>query len=250
MNQEQKILFGEEFWLLYMPNEILEGKKIEDFEVQLSHIQNRDYWAWRGDKEILTFQQKSKDEPKNFLSFVGLGIEKISFHFGEKVEVVKLKKSIPRIGGYTGSIQVNYSNPFDCIMFHFFHDLAEPYKLKAEFIKYVEPKVDETLIYARKMNLHHSTGQDLVNIYFDKARDDIDTIEIELFLMMNGKERLICNEKAIEGKYFHIFSGLAYGTYAYKVIQYSKKDKVIESKLTQFILKAPNYSGKPIVHGY
>ena len=118
---------------------------------------------------------------------------------------MKLKKSILRIGGYTGSIQVDYSNPFDYIMFHFFHDLAEPYKLKAEFIKYVEPKVDETLIYARKMNLHHSTGQDLVNIYFDKARDDIDTIEIELFLMMNGKERLICNEKGDRGKIFSYF---------------------------------------------
>ena len=214
----------------------LEGKKIE-FYSTFSHT-------------LLGVEVRNlhfKYEPKNFLSLLVWNIKK--FPLVKKVEVVKLKKSISRIG-YTGSFQVDYSNPFDNIMFHFFHDLAEPYKLKAEFIKYVEPKVDETLIYARKMNLHHSTGQDLVNIYFDKARDDIDTIEIELFLMMNGKEINIMKKAKKREKLFHIFSGLAYGTYAYKVIQYSKKDKVIESKLTQFILKAPNYSGKPIVHGY
>lgn len=250
MNKEQKILFGEKFWLLYMPNELLEGKKVDDFEVQLSHIQNRDYWVWRGDKEILTLQQKSKDESKKILSFVGLGIEKIGVLFGEKEEFIEMKKSIPRIGGFTGSILVDFSNPFDYIVFHFFNELAEPYKLNAEFIKYVEPKIDETLIYTKNMNLHHSTGQDLVNIYFDKARDDIDIIEIELYLMMNGKERILSSEKAKAGKLFQIFSGLAYGNYGYRVIQYSKNDKVIESKLIQFTLKAPNYSGKPIVHGY
>ncbi len=94
------------------------------------------------------------------------------------------------------------------------------------------------------MNVSHSTGNDLVNIYFQPCCDEYERTEITLY----KDNQMLTKYKVDDGVFFKSISGLAYGNYEYIVKQFGKNDKLLlETGKIRFSISRPNYGGKPII---
>lgn len=111
----------------------------------------------------------------------------------------------------------------------------------AYYAKQEQQKKDDLL---KAASIKHSTGNDLVNIYFQPCSDEYERTEITLF--KDGQ--MLAKYKVDDGVFFKSISGLAYGTYEYVVKQYAKGDKLLlETDKIKFSISAPFYGGKNIV---
>ena len=148
-------------------------------------------------------------------------------------------------------IVVDFNDRADKIRFHFKGDLADDYILKLQYVEadkdayYAEQAktARENLIKAAAIK--HSTGNDLVNIYFQPCCDEYERTEISLY----HDGQMLAKYKVEDGAYFKSIGGLAYGTYEYILKQFGKNDRVLfESDKIKFSISAPNYGGKGVVY--
>lgn len=120
-------------------------------------------------------------------------------------------------------------------------------------IKYVE--ADKEKYYAKKeqerkdgllkaASVTHSTGADLVNIYFQPCCNEYCKTEITLY----KDSMMLAKYKVNEEMFFHSISGLAYGKYEFVLKQFDNKGNIIlETDKIGFSLSRPNYSGRHTV---
>ncbi len=147
-------------------------------------------------------------------------------------------------------ILIDFNNRIDKLKLHFTNNLADDYILA---FKYVE--ADKNAYYAKQeekkkadllvtANIKHSTGNDLVNIYFQPCCDEYEKTEIILY----KDSQMLAKYKVDTGVFFKSITGLAYGTYEYIVKQYGKNDKLLlETDRVKFSIRCPNYGGKPVI---
>ena len=87
-----------------------------------------------------------------------------------------------------------------------------------------------------KASIKHSTGADLVNIYFQPCSSDY--IRTEIALYRDGL--MLAKYKVDEESFFKSIGGLAYGTYAFIVKQFDRNDNLLlETEHIEFTLKSP-----------
>ena len=87
-----------------------------------------------------------------------------------------------------------------------------------------------------KASIKHSTGTDLVNIYFQPCSSDY--IRTEIALYRDGL--MLAKYKVDEESFFKSIGGLAYGTYSFVVKQFDKNDNLLlETEHIEFTVKAP-----------
>ena len=87
-----------------------------------------------------------------------------------------------------------------------------------------------------KASIKHSTGADLVNIYFQPCSSDY--IRTEIALYRDGL--MLSKYKVDEESFFKSIGGLAYGTYSFVVKQFDKNDNLLlETEHIEFTVKAP-----------
>ena len=87
-----------------------------------------------------------------------------------------------------------------------------------------------------KASIKHSTGADLVNIYFQPCSSDY--IRTEIALYRDGL--MLSKYKVDEESFFKSIGGLAYGTYSFVVKQFDKSDNLLlETEHIEFTVKAP-----------
>ena len=87
-----------------------------------------------------------------------------------------------------------------------------------------------------KASIKHSTGADLVNIYFQPCSSDY--IRTEIALYRDGL--MLSKYKVDEESFFKSIGGLAYGTYSFIVTQFDKSDNLLlETEHIEFTVKAP-----------
>jgi hypothetical protein len=85
-------------------------------------------------------------------------------------------------------------------------------------------------------SIKHSTGADLVNIYFQPCSSDY--IRTEIALYRDGL--MLAKYKVDEESFFKSIGGLAYGTYSFIVKQFDKSDNLLlETEHIEFTVKAP-----------
>ena len=85
-------------------------------------------------------------------------------------------------------------------------------------------------------SIKHSTGADLVNIYFQPCSSDY--IRTEIALYRDGL--MLSKYKVDEESFFKSIGGLAYGTYSFIVKQFDKSDNLLlETEHIEFTVKAP-----------
>ena len=87
-----------------------------------------------------------------------------------------------------------------------------------------------------KASIKHSTGADLVNIYFQPCSSDY--IRTEIALYRDGL--MLAKYKVDEESFFKSIGGLAYGTYSFIVKQFDRNDNLLlETEHIEFTLKSP-----------
>lgn len=153
--------------------------------------------------------------------------------------------------GNTYTVTVDFDDRIEKIRFAFKNDLADDYVLN---VKYVE--ADKEKYYARQeqkrkddllkaASIKHSTGNDLVNIYFQPCCDRYERTEITLY--RDGQ--MLAKYKVDDGVFFKSIGGLAYGTYEYVVKQFGKDNNVLlETDKFRFSIDRPNYGGHGMVN--
>ena len=147
-------------------------------------------------------------------------------------------------------IQVDFDDRIEKIKLSFMNNLADDYIIT---INYQE--ADKEKYYAKKeqeckdnlfktANIRVSTGDDLVNIYFQPCCDSYARTEITLY----KDNMMLAKYKVDEGTFFKSISGLAYGKYEFILKQFDDKGNIIlETDKTSFSLSRPNYGGKPTI---
>lgn len=170
-------------------------------------------------------------------------LSKVSVYKNKHWEEIELSRK-----GYR--IIIDFNDRTEKIKLSFVNNLADDYILDIKYLeadkekyyaKQVQQKKDSLL---KTANIKHSTGNDLVNIYFQPCCDECEKTEISLY-----KDGLmLAKYKVEEGVFFKSIGGLAYGTYEYIVKQFDKDNKLlIETDRIKFSISRPNYGGKPTI---
>ena len=119
-------------------------------------------------------------------------------------------------------------------------------EIKSIDLKEVERFLNDNspITIAKKLNITHVCGSDLVNIKFQNCSEKVVLTKISLF---DDKKQLMGIFKVDEGMFYKSITNLAYGKYFYKAQQLDKENNVIvETDFVEFVIRAPYY-GKPFV---
>lgn len=161
-------------------------------------------------------------------------------------------------------IKVDFNDRIDAIKLSFIKNIADDVEITITYQEankqaYIEK---QKIIYKenllKRAAIKHSTGESLVNIYFQPCADNYDHTEIFLFIpdktetvCVGGPHGPINQENALSwalimkttvenGVFFKSVPGLAYGRYAYIVKQFDKENKLLlETEYIEFELKKP-----------
>lgn len=161
-------------------------------------------------------------------------------------------------------IKANFNDPIDKVRIKFNHNIAEDFEFKMVY-KYADVNAykqkqeqlkKEQLL--QKASIKHSTGESLVNIYFQPCTESYDHTEITLYVPDKTETKTvgdptgpvqktdilswakIMNSTIENGLFFKSINGLAYGEYSYKVKQFDKNGKLLlTTDFIRFNLTAP-----------
>ncbi len=209
------------------------------------------YLNYSDDKIILTQQQ---NQHSACLVPILCGVEKILVETQKDKKEFILESSVFKQVGIC-VVDFDFENPIKKVTLHFNFDLAEPLEIEITTILYKEPEIDYESIYLKNLNPSHSTGNDLVNIRFQKANGNVEKTVISLFHSVERsynsgiiERQLLANYTIEKDVFFKSINGLAYGLYSYKISQYDKENNlIIETDYMNFRLTMPNYGGKPTI---
>lgn len=152
-------------------------------------------------------------------------------------------------------VPLDFNNRISDIVVHF-HDVIDPMKISIKFIEVDRSIYDEQVrmenetVLIEKACIKVSTGDDLVNIYFQPCSDSYDKTVIELYLAIGTYSKMapgaypknyvfhpqllnatpgqmIGKFKVEEGMMFKSITGLAIGTYGFKLSQYDDNGNLL-----------------------
>lgn len=209
-----------------------------------------------GDKFVITQSDDITITQYPFF-IINKSIKDIYLIFGKKeVKVATMDKPIypiTKVGiSYFYGI-FDFENKAEAIRIVFKNDLADDLIIPIEYVESDRDKYYSKIARDRndsllaKAQIKHSTGANLVNIYFQPCCDAYVKTEIELYLakgrfsqpssqcitfftaqLMGGQiEQLIGRYIIEDGSLFKSISGLAKRVYGYKVKQFDKEGKIL-----------------------
>ncbi len=169
----------------------------------------------------------------------------------EKVEYLLNSKMInaEKINEDTFKIILSFESKIENIKIYFVNNLIDPVVIPVEFIDADKQKYDDKIAAENKMNLDKlakvkvTTGDSLINITFQPVSNQYSYSKVELY---TNEKQLMGKFKTDEDMFFKSITGLAYGVYYTRLVQYNKKDE--ELYLSDYILvmiSKPNYYNKP-----
>ena len=176
--------------------------------------------------------------------------------------------------GTAFAIGLDFENRVEKVKLTFADNIVDDYTFS---VQYVEADKDlyyqkqaETIrnTYIEAAQIKHSTGADLVNIYFQPCCANCGKTEIELWIakgkyaphhgmcvtfytpqLTGGEpEQMIAKFSMEEGFLFKAINGLANGVYAYRLRQFSKNDEMLFESDFQFFEIRPQGAGRPMGH--
>ena len=172
-------------------------------------------------------------------------------------EELKLKESY--LSSQTFDLEIDFENRIEAIKIVFIDNLADDliipivYQEASKELYFAKKEQERKESLIKNAQIKHSTGEDLVNIYFQPCNDNCAKTVIELWIakgkrenhhgmipyvpkLIGGEpEQLIAKYNVEEGAYFKSINGLAKGVYGYKIMQYDKENNIImESDFNYF----------------
>jgi hypothetical protein len=214
------------------------------------------------DKLIIT-----QDSDITIVDYV-LSIGDIEVDAIEKIVVLKEDKWCEIFKNNTTYIEFSFVKKTSQIKFVFKNNIADDYVISVEFVEadkeayYNKQEQERKEALIKNAQIKHSTGADLVNVYFQPCNEQCVKTEIELWIakgkrenhhgmlayvprLIGGEpEQLIAKYIIEEGTYFKAINGLAKGVYGYKIKQYDKDNNIImESEFNYFDI---GFSSHPV----
>lgn len=168
--------------------------------------------------------------------------------------------------GSSFAIELDFDNRVDKIKLTFADNIVDDYIFSVEYAE-----ADKDLFYKKQAEekkvrllssaqIKHSTGTDLINIYFQPCCDEYEYTEILLYIPNEyvtvggpygpvkkpSSWQMFKKCKVPAEDFYKSINGLAYGTYAFIIKQYDKNNTLLmQSEYIEFTLKAP----KPPIMG-
>lgn len=210
--------------------------------------------------DVIKIYQREDIFDINYILFLGhkaLSGCTIFYKDGSHKEALHYKK-IKTTNFFAVEVDFELAN-IERIVFAFINDIAEPLSVPIKLVYsdkelyYEKQNKEQKLKLLSNVSVRHSTGIDLVNIYFQPCCKDYKSTEIILYSKEGdygdyGKEGLLGKYKVDSDVYFKSLRGLAFGRYAYSIVQYNANGEVlIQTDKIYFTLNRPNYGGKPTV---
>ena len=172
------------------------------------------------------------------------------------------------------SVILDFENRIEKIKLTFADNIVDDYVFNIEYVEankdlyYQKQAETRRNTYIEAAQIKHSTGVDLVNIYFQPCCSNCGKTEIELWIakgkyaphhgmcvtfytpqLTGGEpEQMIAKFSMEEGFLFKAINGLANGVYAYRLRQFSKNDEMLFESDFQFFEIRPQGAGRPMGH--
>lgn len=261
MTDEQKMILGNDWGFLAFPytfNDAIEHHcKYSYKETELKSLASMGrYWHFIKNSRYLSIEsdtiliEQLINETMITITFAGLGVESIDIKRASGSQRIILEQS--RFANMmVGNVEMFFSDPILEVNLNFHNGLADPLTLKTEIKLYTEPEIDYQALYLSRINVFHRLGEGVLNVFFQHAHELVDLVEIELYAILDNKtEQLMARYQVEKGIFFKSINGLAFGSYAYRVIQYSKAERVIETEIIPFRLDSPDYGGRPFISNF
>ena len=183
-------------------------------------------------------------------------------------------------GNWTGAEQIgecfsvilDFENRVEKVKFTFADNIVDDYTFSIQYVEadkdlyYQKQAESQRNTYIKTAQIKHSTGADLVNIYFQPCCANCGKTEIELWIAQGKREnhhgmiayvpkliggipeQMIAKFTVEEGFLFKAINGLANGVYAYRVRQLSKNEEMLFESDFQFFEIRPQGAGRPMGH--
>ena len=176
--------------------------------------------------------------------------------------------------GSAFSVELDFENRVEKVKLTFADNIVDDYIFSIQYVEadkdlyYQKQAETRRNTYIEAAQIKHSTGADLVNIYFQPCCANCGKTEIELWIakgkyaphhgmcvtfytpqLTGGEpEQMIAKFSMEEGFLFKAINGLANGVYAYRLRQFSKNDEMLFESDFQFFEIRPQGAGRPMGH--
>lgn len=169
-------------------------------------------------------------------------------------------------------VMLDFEKRVEKVKFTFADNLADDYIFTVNYTEadkdlYYKKQADNRRnTYIAAAQIKHSTGADLVNIYFQPCCAECGKTEIELWIAKGRREnhhgmiayipklisaepeQMIAKFNVEEGFLFKSINGLANGVYVYRVRQFSKNEEMLFESDYQFFEIRSQSAGRPMGH--
>ena len=180
------------------------------------------------------------------------------------VSAVQVRKNNSYVDIPLSEIIIDFNDRIDAIRLKFIKNIADDLEIGIAYKEADKQAYNEMQAVLQKENtlkraaIKHSTGDSLVNIYFQSCADNYDHTEISLFIpdktevvRVGGPHGPVNQENVLSwvlimkatvgnGIFFKSIRGLAYGRYAYVIKQFDKANNLlVETGYVEFYIREP-----------
>ena len=162
--------------------------------------------------------------------------------------------------GTAFSVELDFENRVEKVKLTFLDNIVDDYVFSVGYVEadkelyYQKQEAERKANMLQSAQIKHSTGTDLINIYFQPCCSDYEYTEILLYIPQDyvtvggpygpvkkpSSWQMFKKCKVPAEDFYKSINGLAYGTYAYVIKQFDKKDNLLlETEYIEFSLKAP-----------
>ena len=189
------------------------------------------------DYNSITVVQNENYNIRKYNIYLTIAIaEKIECVINGQIHVVKESEK------YKYLIELDYDNRVEFIKIYFSNGMVDPVKIPVVYVEADVKKYDEKINAERKKaleekaNVKVKTGDSIINVIFQPVSESFSYSKVELYTILGLKVvndkteyeyQLMAKYKTPEDVYFHSITGLAYGKYAIKLIQYDNSNQEI-----------------------
>jgi len=174
--------------------------------------------------------------------------------------------------GSAFSVELDFENRVEKVKLTFADNIVDDYTFSVQYVEadkdlyYQKQAETRRNTYIEAAQIKHSTGADLVNIYFQPCCAECGKTEIELWIAKGRREnhhgmipyipklisaepeQMIAKFNVEEGFLFKSINGLANGVYVYRVRQFSKNEEMLFESDYQFFEIRSQGTGRPMGH--
>lgn len=256
MNREQSFVLSN-LYIEYHP------LKSDKFRELYNSVESKPIsWTYGKGKNIddgkFIIRQSDSYETEGTIVLIAYGISSVKVSGGEFANIVNAVKNLQKIGmANVVIIDFDVNNPVTKLTLKYDNNLVDDIDITVEFVNKPKVFIDPRIKLIENMCIKHSTGEHLVNIYFQMAHENVENTIVELYVCdgtPNSSSNIVKNRqlmlnKIIEkGTFYTSIKDLAFGIYSYKVEQRDKNSNVIVvSDYFDFQIKKPNYGAKPVI---